>query len=483
MFTFLNILLKTSSPFGGIQRGSEENEKKFGKLWFYNLNYMDYLLQPNMDKETGISLINHFIKSLPTNPTAIEPYPVALRGINYIKFLSKYEFAREYEERRRPKQSHDLNSINSSLYAQYQILLDNLEYHLLANHLLEDGFSLLFGAYYFKDIKLYAKAKEIIKSELDEQILEDGAHFELSPMYHQIILDRLLDCINLVQNNRLFESQSKLLELMRLKASVMLNWLNNITFSNGEIPLLNDSAPDIAPKTKQLFDYASSLNFSLETFNSKLSSSGYRKYDGENYECIVDIGQIGPLYQPGHAHADTFNFVLNINNLAFLVDTGISTYEANLVRLKERGTETHNTVTIGETNSSEVWSSFRIAKRAKVEIFNEDVNSVCAQHYGYRKIKTTHQRVWQFNENNIAIIDKIIGKQKNATAHLHFAPGLILKKTKNGIHANNSLINFAGADKIDLQENKIPNGYNRFLNNYKVQISFSGKLETYITIQ
>ncbi len=53
-----------------------------------------------------------------------------------------------------------------------------------------------------------------------------------------------------------------------------------------------------------------------------------------------------PSYQPGHAHADTFNFVLNIHNEPLIVDTGISTYEANETRLKERGTAAHNTVTV-----------------------------------------------------------------------------------------------------------------------------------------
>ena len=40
--------------------------------------------------------------------------------------------------------------INQTLYNHYQLLLNNLEYHLLGNHLLENAFSLLFGAYYFQ---------------------------------------------------------------------------------------------------------------------------------------------------------------------------------------------------------------------------------------------------------------------------------------------------------------------------------------------
>ncbi len=53
------------------------------------------------------------------------------------------------------------------------------------------------------------------------------------------------------------------------------------------------------------------------------------------------------LYQPGHAHADTFNIVLKIKGQDFLVDVpGISTYEPGKRRIEERSTASHNTVTL-----------------------------------------------------------------------------------------------------------------------------------------
>jgi len=76
---------------------------------------------------------------------ALEPFPISLRGINWIKFLISHNIKEQ--------------TIGDSLYAQYSILLDYLEYHLLGNHLLENGFSLLFGSYYFQDEKLYKKPK------------------------------------------------------------------------------------------------------------------------------------------------------------------------------------------------------------------------------------------------------------------------------------------------------------------------------------
>jgi hypothetical protein len=499
IFTFLNI--SKSYKSGKIIW----NEHEFSRLWAYNLNYMDYLLQPGMDEKTGIQLIENFIQNLSENRTGLEPYPISLRGINWIKFFSITEnlTQRLWKE---PTALVAKKKIDSSLYTQYKILLDNIEYHLLANHLLEDGFSLLYGAFYFNEVLFYNKAKKIIEGELEEQILEDGAHFELSPMYHQIILDRLLDCINLLQNNQRFEGQEILMELMQRKAQKMLTWLNAITFSNGEIPLLNDSASGIAPTTQQLNKYAERLNLQNVNFRrvegrnqqpeicnnmersgnpaitfEKLSLSGYRKFTSPIYECIIDVGQIGPSYQPGHAHADTLNFVLNVNNEPVIVDSGISTYNVCDFRLTERGTAAHNTVTVLDQNSSQVWSSFRVARRAKVELLKDEKDWVMARHNGYKKLGTVHQREWKFSKTQIEIRDTLNGKIKKGKAHIWFSP--IVKPLQNNhiIETGNVTLIIENADSIKLIQTRIPNGFNKFSKTYKVEIQFTAQLKTIIS--
>lgn len=481
-FTFLNLAYKfEAGSSSGVSQDRRNNTiidwnfGQFGKLWAYNLNYMDYLLQPEIDEQTGIRLIEEFINGLSSNRTGLDPYPIALRGINWIKFFSRYSIAN--------------TRYSSSLYAQYKILFDNLEYHLLGNHLLEDGFSLLFGAFFFRDEKMFQKACDMITTELNEQILEDGAHFELSPMYHQIILDRLLDCINLVRNNNQFKEQEPLLALMKEKATSMIKWLNAMTFSNGQIPLLNDSAPNIAPTTELLNQYAVRLNVIsghlIRDICSHpcnlLSQSGYRRFNGSNYECIIDIGPIGPAYQPGHAHADTFSFVLNINDQPFIVDPGISIYELVPFRLKERGTASHNTVTVSDKDSSEVWSSFRVGNRANVEILKEDNATILASHDGYCTLETTHKRQWNFSANKVEITDWLNGQITQGKAHCWFSieTSPILKEQT--VIANSTTITFGNADSVKLIKAQIPTGYNLFQSNYKLEIAFRNKLTTIIT--
>jgi len=473
-FTFLN----QSKVFS--RNDIDWNYNVFGKLWTYNLNYFDFLLQPEIMPEIGQALIEDFIPKLYKNFNALEPYTIALRGINWIKFLTVVANG--------AKQPTQISTINSSLYSQYQILIDNIEYHLLGNHLLEDGFSLLFGAFYFREEKLYLKAVEIIKQELNEQILNDGAHFELSPMYHQIILDRLLDCINLVQNNQRFRDQENLLDGMKCKAVKMIHWLNAITFRNGEIPLLNDATKGIAPTSQELMIYATQLGIlkenaidEIHTIPYNLKESGYRRYNGINYECILDIGQIGPSYQPGHAHADTFNFVLNVNNQAYIVDTGISVYEVGQTRLKERGTASHNTVTIGNWNSSGIWSSFRVAHRAKVHIIYENEKTVIAEHEGYHRKGITHQRKWEFQEKQIQITDTLKGKNTEGKAHLWLSPLFYPEIKENRIYLENTILTFENSGNVSLIKNLIPVGYNKYNESYKIEITFNGHLTTKIS--
>jgi hypothetical protein len=408
-FAFLNLTKKFDAKI-------DWNYKKYGKLWTYNLTYFDYLKE-----SSHLPLIHEFIDSMEELKDALEPFPISLRGVNWIKFLN-FHGIRD-------------NKIDNNLYAQYSILLDNLEYHLLGNHLLENGFSLLFGAYYFHDGTLYAKAKEILQDELDEQILDDGGHFELSPMYHQIMLFRILDCINLVQNNP-YRNQ-ELLPLLERKAAVMLGWLENITYRDGTIPLVNDSAEQIAPSSQELFTYAQRLRLGIKIL--PLSESGYRKIKRDNYECLVDIGNIGPDYIPGHAHADTFHFELHIKQTPFIVDCGVSTYEADGRRMRERSTVSHNTVTVNGENSSAVWGGFRVAERAKIVECFEDTDRIKATHDGYWAIGILHTRTWSFNENTVHIEDAL-NKDADAVARLHFHPDISKEDIITRVKSNHPII-------------------------------------------
>lgn len=421
------------------------NFSDYGKLWTYNLNYFEFLNQEQITTEQSLDLIEDFISKRKELKDGLEPYPLSLRGINWIKFFAH-------------KKIND-QKINTILYQDYQRLFDTLEYHLLANHLLENGFSLLFGGYYFQDEKIYEKAKEILSTQLKEQILQDGAHYELSPMYHQIILHRVLDALNLVRNNNW--KNSELQALLAATAEKMLSWLQNITFKNGQIPYLNDAAPSIAPTTEELVHYAQQLGISGQSL--KLRDSGYRKLDIDQLEVVLDVGQIAPSYQPGHSHADNLQFVFNYKDKPILVDMGISTYEKNARRQVERSTSSHNTVTINDQSSSAVWDGFRIAERATTTIHKEKKTLIEASHDGFRNLGVIHKRTFTSAEKGFKIQDVIEGREKEyqAAGYLHFHPDVALELLDGQLRINNNLkLVITGAEAIILEDYQFAEGYN-----------------------
>jgi uncharacterized heparinase superfamily protein len=438
----------------------------YGKLWTYNLTYFDFLHQNGMRREEGIMLIHNFINHSSALKDGLEPFPISLRGINWIKFLVQHEI--------------NDSKIDDSLLAHYHILLDNLEYHLLGNHLLENAFSLLFGAYYFQNKDFYESAKKILTEELEEQILDDGAHFELSPMYHQIMLFRVLDCINLIQNN-LWKDQ-ELLPLLQSKAAIMVGWLKTITYSDGTIPLLNDSTNGIAPTSHDLITYASLLG--IQPITLPLGKSGYRKVLNENYECIIDVGNIGPDYIPGHAHSDTFNFELRINSKPLIVDTGLSTYESNQLRHTERSTAAHNTVMVNDIEQSEVWGGFRVANRAKITNLIEKNSNIEATHNGYLNIGALHTRKFSFNPNKIIIEDTVKGeKSLQCIAYLHLHPDVKVTINNDLIKINNVILTCSNHSSLILNTYNYAPEFNVLIPATVITIIFNKALKMEIDLE
>ena len=457
VFRFLNV----ESRFGG-----SWDARTNGDLWRYNLNYMDFLLQPAMTAEEGFAWIERFIEEMPANGIATDPYPISLRGMNWIKFVSLHNGKLSLEQ---------LRQLDTALYSQYCILAHSTEKHLMANHYLENGFSLLFAAEYFKDDALYKCAEKVIVSQLEEQVLPDGAHFELSPMYHCIILERLLDCYSIVNDKR----HKALSSLMLEKATLMLGWLETAVMSDGNIPLLNDSALDIAPSPAELFIYAKKLG--IEWSAVPLGASGYRKFNGDGYDAFVDVAALGPSYNLGHSHADTFTFVMNVAGKPFIVDTGVSTYSAGERRDYERSTRAHNTVTVNGIDSSRVWGAFRCAERAKVVIDDETNNYVKASHNGYRSMGVTVSRGFVADENEFTVHDEICSNDTECIASFHLAPGVeIISVTDSKAVTSLGTLRFCGASAIVVEPVEVSFTYNRLQQAVRLSVSFKKKLSTVI---
>lgn len=405
-----------------------------GMLWAYNQNYFDWINQEGFTVEEGCKWIDQFITEV-KGGFPMDPYPIALRSINWVKFFCKY-----------PECATKVRL--DSLYSQIKLLEKKLEYHLLGNHLLEDAYALYINGCFFKDECLYKKASKLLVEQLEEQVLADGAHYEQSPMYHCILLDRLLDCINIKSDDVLIDFAQR-----------MLGHLENIKWGDGDIPLLNDSAEGIAPTTSQIFYYAKRLGLKWQKI--PLKECGYRKMLSENMEAIVDVGNITATYQPGHTHADTFNYELRIDGKPFIVDTGISTYNKTERRQLERSTIAHNCVSPDKKNSSEVWGGFRVGRRAAVSNVKYQMSDgrgfVEVSHDGFGK---ECRRRFEMGDGSFSVEDWFDGE---AVSYIHLAENVDEKRVK-----------VEDAMSAETKPWEYSTVYNRFIEGKVIEIRFKG---------
>lgn len=449
LFTFIHL----SAPF------SSWNDTQQGMLWTYNLGYMDYLLQANLSLAEKASWVDRFVEEYDKITFALDPYPTSLRIINWIKLLTNYQ-------QEIPAEKWQL--WHNALYREMRRLEQNLEYHLLGNHLLENAYALYFAALYWKDAKRYTSACKLLFQELKRQTLCDGAHFEQSPMYQAILAVRLLDCVHMAKMRQ--EMAGDTLPHLMQWAQQMLGHLKSIIWQDGSIPLTNDSATDIAPTWNAIEKYAKELGF-CNTTPIPLSDSGYRKLCNPRAELLIKDGTITASYQPGHTHADALHYLLRIDGKPIVVDTGISTYNKNKRRAYERSTWAHNTVTIQRTNSADVWGGFRVGHRPRVRYIEDQPNEVIISHNGL-KGGAKHTRTWHLDSEALQITDNITSGEV-AESFIHLSPKVsVLDVTPNKIITSDMEIEVDNASNIEILSSQVSQTYNSLQDTQTIAISF-----------
>jgi uncharacterized heparinase superfamily protein len=199
------------------------------RLWRYNLHYLDDLdaLDASFSDEERCALLDQWIaQNPPGRGTGWEAYPLSLRIVNTVKFISRFPAVRP--------------QWLQSLALQVGALERRIEYHLRANHLFENGKALVFAGSFFGGPTAQAwlrKGLRIVDAECREQFLPDGGHFELSPMYQGTMLWNVCDLIYLAESSRipeLIERAPAWREMLREG----LTWYAAMTHPDGGIAFL-----------------------------------------------------------------------------------------------------------------------------------------------------------------------------------------------------------------------------------------------------
>ncbi|PLK22562.1 heparinase [Porphyrobacter sp. TH134] len=398
------------------------DDPALAKLWRYNLHYFDDL---NAEGAVGRSvwhraLIARWIaENPPPSGSGWEPYPVSLRIVNWIKWvLGEHE---------------PTEDMLHWLAVQARWLERRLEWHLLGNHLFANAKALIFAGLFFagdEADRWLALGRSIFARELPEQILADGGQFELSPMYHAIALEDLLDLANVARTFGLDEIADDMVS----RVPSMFAWLLAMSHPDGEVAFFNDSAIGIAPDNVELLRYAHDLGFAIEPPAAGIThhvQSGYARLELGDAVVIADLARIGPDYLPGHAHADTLSFEISLGGKRFFVNSGTSVYGTGPERQRQRGTAAHSTLVLDGENSSEVWSGFRVGRRAKpfdVAVYGDETSLIAhGAHDGYahRPGRPVHRRKWCLSEGKLSVADTVEGcGVHQLEAYFHLAQGI-----------------------------------------------------------
>jgi uncharacterized heparinase superfamily protein len=397
-------------------------------LWRYNLHYFDDLNAEAASTRAAWHrrCVDDWIRTVPPGePPGWDPYPMSLRIVNWVKWLQS---AGEPHPR-----------WIRSLAVQAGALDKRLEYHLGGNHLFSNSKALVFAGAFFEGSRAaqwMQRGLSILQREMPRQILADGGHYERTPMYHALAFEDVLDLINVVRRypDAVPDNSRGFVDTWSGIASRMEGALKLMCHPDGEVASFNDAARGIAPPPAELLRYSRELAIPLPASPSRIVNrlweTGYLRLNSDDVVIILDVAPVGPDELPGHAHADTLSFEFSIGAQRALINGGTSTYELGDTRQRERGTAAHNTVTIDGEDSSEVWASFRVARRARV--FDIEVTEtpygavIAASHDGYTRLpgRPVHRRTWTLRPRQLIVDDMVTGHFESAVARFHLQPAV-----------------------------------------------------------
>jgi hypothetical protein len=461
-FTFLNLTVDLSGGMGWDDPG-------LSRLWRYHLHYFDFAQDLLVwaaagHREPAYRAFRDLADSWVDSNRKVRgdgwhPYTISLRLVNWL------EAAALFSEQLGQDEVFRLRLLDS-LRAQAAILHRDLEMDVRGNHLLANLRALVWFSLAFNGREAEAwrgEALNLLREEISEQVLPDGGHFERSPGYHLTVLQHCLETALVLKRNGKVPPPW-------LESAVrrMLEFLVAIQSPDSNVPLIKDTVWGGSPSPNELLatgvlyfqdrSYKRSFDFGLYPLllfgnagwkefrgveenrrtreSVALETSGFyiwRDDDNRDY-LILDAGKPCPSYLPAHAHADLLSYELIVQGRRVVVDSGVYEYAAGAWRDYFRSTSAHNTVVVEDRDQSEVWDSFRVARRANpgnvIWIVNEASGLAQAHHDGYSGLpaRVIHRRTVAWRRDRFwIVVDELRGLgSARAYSSVHFNPRISL---------------------------------------------------------
>lgn len=396
---------------------------------------------------------------------------VALRAMNLVAAFEVFRHSSRLDEKK-------LAGLLALFDQHGTFIRRNLEFSYLAtsNHYLSDVTGLVWLGLMLPELRQAGAWRDFglreMLSEMDKQVLDDGADFESSTGYHRFVLELFLYTFIMCRANAVAID-----DRYWSKLHAMLEYTRVYLRPDGYAPLVGDSdSGQVLPARRRSGDdhaYVLALGAvvfkdpnlklpdrempdevfwilgeqgvatyraldsspALEVSRSFLDAGTHILRDGDLY-LLLNASNAGVNGRGSHGHNDALSIEVSACGRAFIVDPGSYVYKADLKeRHRFRSTAYHSTIQIDEReqNTTAEHLPFVIGDEAHPYASGcetgSDVDYVAAKHYGYTRFPppVVHRRTVKFNkpERWWLVRDELAGSGTHDLAiRFHFDTGL-----------------------------------------------------------
>ena len=238
-----------------------------------------------------------------------------------------------------------------------------------------------------------ARGLRLLSREIDRQILPDGSHFERCPRLQLSILKLFIDI-------RACLAGAKVEVPPTLQSAIdrMAPMLRFFRHGDGGLALFNDSMEGESWLADMVLTRAEAKGKPL----SSAPHGGFQRLNLNRCLVIMDSGAASLL--PGfeappeeHLHAGALGFEMSIGKERMIVNCGAQATAGTPWQKALKSTAAHSTLTIEDTNSTEILANGRLGRRRAVAtVHREEENGnilIESSHNGYEEIfGVIHQR-------------------------------------------------------------------------------------------
>ena len=322
-----------------------------------------------------------------------------IRVENYIRSL-------EFFEDTKPLDEGFMQLVHDMMLRHQKALVEaHNDFHVLSNWGVLQDHGLLLASLYLEDEETARLALSRLDQELRLQVMSDGMHWEQSSLYQAEVLHCALDSILAARRFALPVPES-----LEKNAKSLAVTLARTVRPDGRCYLFGDSddvdVSDMLLEAAVLFDdsflawagrsgkdedfYAS---FPLDVKLPEARKESRTHYFGATGNAVIELKENSELrfhcglYGSGHGHLDQLHFDLLHRGQLIFTDSGRYTYVDSPERTFFKGSFSHNTVVIDNSEMAVMHGSWDVEKAAEPLVHDARLDGeykfISASHLGY----------------------------------------------------------------------------------------------------